>query len=326
MLVPCRNEAATVAQVIRTFRDVLPQYTVHVYDNGSDDGTAGVARGAGAIVRTEARPGKGGVIRRMLGEIDADIYVIVDGDATYDAASAPRMIAELVANDLDMVTAVRDEQGAGAYRRGHRLGNRAFNALLGTLFGVRPTDMLSGYRVLSRRFAKSFPAASRGFEIETELTVHALAQRLPTSEMRTPYFERLAGSQSKLSTYRDGLRILRMTISLYRDERPLSFFGMFAIAFAAAGLVLGGSVVVEYMETHLVPRFPTAILATGLMLLSFLSLACGLILHNVARGQREMKRLAYLAVGANPGYTATVPVVQDVNSGTLQSAPPGTAR
>jgi glycosyltransferase involved in cell wall biosynthesis len=324
VLVPCRNEAATVAQVIRGFRDALPQCTVHVYDNGSDDGTAGVARGAGAIVRTEPRAGKGGVIRRMLGEIDADVYVIVDGDATYDAASAPRMIAELVANDLDMVTAVRDEQGDGAaYRRGHRVGNRAFNALLGMLFGVRPTDMLSGYRVLSRRFAKSFPATSRGFEIETELTVHALAQRLPTSEMRTPYFERLAGSQSKLSTYRDGLRILRMTVSLYRDERPLSFFGMFAVAFAAAGLVLGGSVVVEYMETHLVLRFPTAILATGLMLLSFLSLACGLILHNVARGQREMKRLAYLAAGANhalvvPGPAAATSACQPVPVDTVR--------
>lgn len=318
VLVPCRNEAATVAQVVRGFRQALPQCTVHVYDNGSADGTADVARGAGAIVRTEPRPGKGGVIRRMLGEIDADLYVIVDGDATYDAASAPRMIAELVANDLDMVTAVRDEQGGGAaYRRGHRLGNRAFNALLGMLFGVRPTDMLSGYRVLSRRFAKSFPAASRGFEIETELTVHALAQRLPTSEMRTPYFERPAGSQSKLSTYRDGLRILRMTASLYRDERPLSFFGMFAIAFAAAGLVLGGSVVVEYMETHLVPRFPTAILATGLMLLSFLSLACGLILHNVARGQREMKRLAYLAAGVGDAQRSREPAPQPAATSTL---------
>ena len=298
VLVPCRNEAATVAQVVHGFRDALPHCVIHVYDNGSVDGTAAVARGAGAIVRAEMRPGKGGVVRRMLGEIDADIYVIVDGDATYDAASAPRMIAELVANDLDMVTAVRDEQGDGAaYRRGHRLGNRAFNALLGMLFGARPADMLSGYRVLSRRFVKSFPATSRGFEIETELTVHALAQRLPTAEMRAPYFERPAGSQSKLSTYRDGLRILRMTVSLYRDERPLSFFGMFALAFAFAGLVLGGSVVIEYMETHLVPRFPTAILATGLMLLSFLALACGLILHNVARGQREIKRLAYLAAG-----------------------------
>jgi len=206
------------------------------------------------------------------------------------------------------VTAIRDEQGEGAaYRRGHRFGNRAFNALLGALFGVRPTDMLSGYRALSRRFAKSFPAASRGFEIETELTIHALAQRLPTSEIRTPYFERPAGSTSKLATYRDGFRILRMTISLYRDERPLAFFGIFALVFAVVGLVLGGSVVVEFMETRLVPRFPTAILATGLMLLSFLSLACGLILHNVARGQREMKRLAYLAASAAQPRVSTTP-------------------
>ena len=308
VLVPCRNEAATVATVVTGFRAALPQCTVHVYDNGSDDGTAEVARRAGAIVRIEPRPGKGGVVRRMLGEIDADVYVIVDGDATYDASSAPAMIDELVANDLDMVTAIRDEQGEGAaYRRGHRFGNRAFNALLGALFGVRPTDMLSGYRALSRRFAKSFPAASRGFEIETELTIHALAQRLPTSEIRTPYFERPAGSTSKLATYRDGFRILRMTISLYRDERPLAFFGIFALVFAVVGLVLGGSVVVEFMETRLVPRFPTAILATGLMLLSFLSLACGLILHNVARGQREMKRLAYLAASAAQPRVSTTP-------------------
>jgi hypothetical protein len=237
------------------------------------------------------------------------------------------MVAELVANDLDMVTGVRDEQGDGsAYRRGHRFGNHAFNALLGMLFGAQPTDMLSGYRVLSRRFAKSFPAASRGFEIETELTVHALEQRLPTSEVRTPYFERPAGSHSKLSTYRDGLRILRMTVSLYRDERPLSFFGLFAVMLAAVGLLLGGSVVVEYMETHLVPRFPTAILATGLMLLSFLSLACGFILHNVARGQREMKRLAYLSAGANADPVTTVSTLRVVTPRTLQSVPPGTAR
>lgn len=305
VLVPCRNEAATVGKVVGDFRAALPQCTVYVYDNGSTDGTGLVANGAGAIVRTEARPGKGGVIRRMLGEIDADLYVIVDGDATYDAASAPRMIDELAANDLDMVTAVRDEQGdGGAYRRGHRLGNRAFNALLGVLFGSRPSDMLSGYRVLSRRFAKSFPAASRGFEIETELTVHALEQRLPTGEVRTPYFERPAGSQSKLSTYRDGLRILWMTAMLYRDERPLAFFGAFALVFGTIGLALGGSVVIEYVETRLVPRFPTAILATGLMLLAFLALGCGLILHNVARGQREVKRLAYLAAAGTPVHAA----------------------
>jgi glycosyltransferase involved in cell wall biosynthesis len=298
VLVPCRNEAATVSKVVSDFRAALPQAVVYVYDNGSTDGTGLLARRAGAIVRAEPRPGKGGVIRRMLGEIDADIYVIVDGDATYDPASAPRMIDELVTNGLDMVTAVRDEHGEGdAYRRGHRFGNRAFNALLGMLFGVRPSDMLSGYRVLSRPFAKSFPASSRGFEIETELTVHALEQRLPTGEIRTPYYERPAGSQSKLSTYRDGLSILWMTAVLYRDEKPLAFFGAFAAMFGALGLLFGGSVVIEYMETHLVPRFPTAILATGLMLLSFLALGCGLILHTVARGQRDMKRLAYLAAG-----------------------------
>ena len=299
VLVPCRNEAATVAKVVADFRAVLPQSTVYVYDNGSNDGTALLARRAGAIVRSETRPGKGGVVRRMLGEIDADVYVLVDGDATYDAASAPRMVDELVANGLDMITGVRDEHGEGdVYRRGHRFGNRAFNALLGMLFGSRPSDMLSGYRVLSRRFAKSFPASSRGFEIETEFTIHALEQRLPTAEVRTPYYERPAGSQSKLSTYRDGLAILWTTATLYRDEKPLAFFGAFALVFGVVGLILGGSVVVEFMETKLVPRLPTAILATGMMLLCFLALGCGLILHNVARGQREMKRLAYLAAGA----------------------------
>ena len=296
VLVPCRNEVATVAGVVAGFRAALPACDVYVYDNGSTDGTGAAALRAGAIVRTEPRAGKGGVVRRMLGEIDADIYVMVDGDGTYDAASAPRMVEALVANDLDMVTAVRDEEhGANAYRRGHRLGNRAFNALLGVLFGARPADMLSGYRVLSRRFAKSFPAISRGFEIETELTVHALEQRLPTAEVRTPYFERPAGSTSKLSTYADGARILWMTATLFRDERPLAFFGGIAIVVGTLGLLLGGSVVVEYMHTRLVPRFPTAILATGLMLLAFLALGVGLILNNVARGRRETKRLAYLA-------------------------------
>jgi glycosyltransferase involved in cell wall biosynthesis len=300
VLIPCRNEVATVARVVADFRAAVPACEIYVYDNGSMDDTASAARAAGAIVRNESRPGKGGVIRRMLGEIDADAYVIVDGDATYDARSAPRMIDELVANDLDMVTAVRDERGEGAaYRRGHRLGNRAFNALLGVLFGSRPGDMLSGYRVLSRRFAKSFPANSRGFEIETELTVHALEQRLPVAEMKTPYFERPAGSSSKLSTWGDGARILWMTAMLFRDEKPLAFFGAIALVIAGVGLLLGGSVVIEYMETHLVPRLPTAILATGLMLLAFLSLGCGLILNNVARGRREMKRLAYLATTAH---------------------------
>jgi hypothetical protein len=300
VLIPCRDEAATVAKVVADFRAALPCCEVYVYDNGSTDGTAAAARAAGAIVRTERRPGKGGVLRRMLGEIDADIYVIVDGDATYDPRSAPRMVDELAADNLDMVTGVREERGGrGAYRRGHRLGNRAFNALLGMLFGARPSDMLSGYRVLSRRFAKSFPANSRGFEIETELTVHALEQRLPVAEVRTPYFERPEGSSSKLATFGDGARILWMTAMLFRDEKPLAFFGTAALLTASVGLLLGGSVVIEYMDTRLVPRFPTAILATGLMLLAFLSLGCGLILNNVARGRREMKRLAYLAVTAH---------------------------
>ena len=299
ILVPCRNEVATVGKVVREFRAALPGAAVYVYDNASSDGTADAARAAGAIVRSEARPGKGGVVRRMLGEIDADLYVVVDGDATYDPGSARRMIDELVANDLDMVTGVRDERGGGhAYRRGHRAGNRAFNALLGMLFGSRPADMLSGYRVLTRRLAKSFPAMSRGFEIETELTVHALEQRLPTGEVTTPYFERPAGSASKLSTYGDGARILWKTAMLFRDEKPLAFFGSAALLIGAVGLLLGGSVIVEFMETGLVPRFPTAILATGLMLLAFLSFGCGLILNNVALARREMKRLAYLAQSA----------------------------
>jgi len=298
VLIPCYNEAATIAQVVGDFHAALPGAVVYVYDNNSTDGTGEAASAAGAVVVRETRQGKGHVVRRMFRDIDADVFVLVDGDATYDAASLPKLIGELAAG-ADMVVAARVSQDSAAYRRGHQFGNRTLTGFVAAVFGKELRDMLSGYRVMSRRFVKSFPALSTGFEIETELTVHALAQRLPTSEMRTPYFERLAGSQSKLSTYRDGLRILRMTVSLYRDERPLSFFGMFAIAFAAAGLILGGSVVVEYMETHLVLRFPTAILATGLMLLSFLSLACGLILHNVARGQREMKRLAYLAAGVD---------------------------
>ena len=299
VLVPCRNEAPTVARVVADFHAALPECRVYVYDNGSSDGTGDIALRAGAIVRKEARPGKGGVVRRMFAEVDADIYLLVDGDATYDASRAPDLVAALVADDLDMVTAVRDDAGhAAAYRRGHRLGNRAFNRLLGVLFGSRPADMLSGYRAFSRRFVKSFPGTSRGFEIETELTVHALEQRLPTGEIQTKYVERPGGSTSKLSTWRDGLRILWKTAMLFRDERPLVFFGAFAALFAAAGLVLGGSVVVEYMETGLVPRLPTAILATGLMLLAFLALGCGLILNHVVRGRREAKRLAYLAQSA----------------------------
>jgi len=299
VLVPCYNEALTVAKVVEQFRAALPDCAVYVYDNRSSDGTGDIARAAGAIVRREERPGKGGVMRRMFAEIDADIYVVTDGDATYDATRAPEMVARLQQDDLDVVTGVRDhEDRDAAYRRGHQSGNRAFNWLLGVLFGERPTDMFSGYRVMSRRFVKSLPAEARGFEIETELTVHALDLRVPVAEVRTRYFERPEGSISKLSTYRDGLRILVMMGKLFRDIRPLPFFGTVAALLAAAGLILGAEVVVEYMNTRLVPRLPTAVLATGLMLLASLSLVCGLILDSVARGRREAKRLAYLAAGS----------------------------
>ena len=299
VLVPCYNEALTVSRVVAEFRKALPGCAIYVYDNRSTDGTGDIARAAGAQVRREPRPGKGGVVRRMFAEIDADIYVMTDGDATYDATRAPEMVALLAADDLDLVTGVRDDEGRdAAYRRGHRFGNRAFNALLGRLFGERPADMFSGYRVLSRRFVKSFPMEARGFEIETELTVHALELRVPTAEIRTRYFERPAGSASKLSTYRDGFRILATMARLFRDVKPLPFFSSVAAMFAAVGLVLGAGVTVEYMETGLVPRLPTAVLATGLMLLASLSFACGMILDSVARGRRETKRLAYLAAAA----------------------------
>jgi glycosyltransferase involved in cell wall biosynthesis len=299
VLVPCYNEALTIARVIEAFRQTLPGCVVYVYDNRSTDGTGDVARAAGACVRREPRPGKGIVVRRMFAEIDADIYVVTDGDATYDAASAPEMVAALVNDDLDLVTGVRDDEGrAAAYRRGHRFGNRAFNFLLGLLFGERPTDMFSGYRVLSRRFVKSFPVEARGFEIETELTVHALELRVPSAEIRTQYFERSEGSTSKLSTYRDGFRILATMARLFRDVKPLPFFSGFAALFAVIGLALGAGVTIEFMETGLVPRLPTAVLATGLMLLASLSFACGMILDSVARGRREAKRMAYLAAGA----------------------------
>jgi glycosyltransferase involved in cell wall biosynthesis len=297
VLVPCYNEALTVAKVIDDFRAALPGCVVYVYDNRSTDGTGDIARNAGAIVRREERPGKGGVMRRMFAEIDADIYVVTDGDATYDATRAPEMVERLTRDGLDVVTGVRDHGDRdAAYRHGHQFGNRAFNRLLGVLFGERPADMFSGYRALSRRFVKSFPTEARGFEIETELTVHALELRVPTAEVITSYFERPQGSQSKLSTYKDGLRILYTMARLFRDVRPLPFFFAIAALFAAIGLVLGAEVIAEFLETRLVPRLPTAVLATGLMLLASLSIACGLILDSVARGRREAKRLAYLAL------------------------------
>jgi glycosyltransferase involved in cell wall biosynthesis len=298
VLVPCRNEAVTVGRVVADFRTALPGAMIYVYDNGSADETAAIARAAGAIVRREEAPGKGGVVRRMFAEVDADVYVIVDGDATYDASRAPELVAMLVDNELDMVTAVREHDDLAAYRRGHATGNRAFNRLIGVLFAVRPGDVLSGYRALSRRFVKSFPAQSQRFEVETEMTVHALELNVPRGELATRYMPRPAGSDSKLRTWRDGLRILRFMVRLFRDVKPFAFFALIAAGLALAGLVLGGGVFVEFMRTRQVPRLPTAVLATGLMVLASMSFACGLILDSVARGRLESKRLAYLALSS----------------------------
>jgi glycosyltransferase involved in cell wall biosynthesis len=302
VLVPCRDEAPTVAQVVTDFARALPGCLVYVYDNASTDRTAELARASGAIVRSEPIPGKGGVVRRMFAEIDADVFVLVDGDATYDAARAPELVAAIARDRMDMVTALRDDAGdERAYRRGHRVANAMFNRALGMFFGTRPADMFSGYRALSRRFVKSFPASARGFEIETELTVHALQLRVPVSEIATSYRARAAGSQSKLSSYRDGARIIAFMGLLLKDVRPFAFFGLIAVLFLVVALALGIPVIVEYQHTGLVPRLPTAVLATGLVLLSSLSFVCGLILDSVSRGRLEAKRLAYLGVSRAAG-------------------------
>jgi hypothetical protein len=296
VLIPCFNEAAAIAKVIADFRAALPDAVIYVYDNNSRDGTVAVARQAGAIVRSERQQGKGHVVRRMFADVEADVYVLTDGDDTYDASAAPDMVHRLLHQRLDMVTGTRVAAVEAAYRRGHRLGNRVLTGIVRNIFGDRVTDLLSGYRVLSRRFVKSFPALSAGFEIETEFTVHALELNMPVSEVDTVYKDRPAGSTSKLRTYIDGIRILHAIGLLVKEERPLSFFSLVGVVLLAGGLGLGLPVVTEYLETHLVPRLPTAVLATALVLLAFLSIASGLILDSVARGRKEMKRLAYLAV------------------------------
>jgi hypothetical protein len=296
VLVPCYNEAFTVAGVVKSFQAQLPSATVYVYDNNSTDDTAARAQAVGAVVRRETLQGKGNVIRRMFADIDADVYVLVDGDGTYDAASAPKMIDKLLDDDLDMVNAARDASEDASYRRGHRFGNRLLTGIVGRIFGNRLTDMLSGYRVFSRRFAKSFPGLSHGFEIETELTVHALELRLPIAEIRAPYGARPPGSLSKLGTIRDGIRVLWTILVLIKEERPLPFFSMIAASLALASIVLTVPIFITFMETGLVPRVPTAVLATGMMVLAFLSLASGLILDTVTRGRRELKRLHYLSL------------------------------
>ena len=300
VLVPCYNEEIAVAKVVADFRRVLPTATVFVFDNNSTDATAAAAAAAGAEVFLERHQGKGFVVRRMFTDIEADIYVLVDGDATYDAPSARAMIARLLAERLDMVVGSRVDREEAAYRAGHRAGNKLLTSFVASVFGPSFKDMLSGYRVFSRRFVKSFPVLSGGFEIETELTIHALELGLPTAEIETPYYSRPPGSASKLNTWSDGFRILRTIGNLYRAERPLAFFTGIGVALALLSIGLAVPIMVTFLETGLVPRLPTAVLAMGLMVTSFLSISVGLVLDTVTRGRRETKLLAYLGQRA-PG-------------------------
>src|SRR4030081_1555416 len=295
VLVPCFNEEAAVATVVADFRKALPAAEIFVYDNNSKDRTVEVARAAGAQVRSERRQGKGHVVRRMFADVDADIYVLVDGDATYDAASAPRMIHALLSGHLDMVVGFRVDQAELAYRPGHRAGSPMRTGFLSSVFGDAFKDILSGYRGFSRRFVKSFPVLSDGFEIETELSVHALELALPVAEIETPYYARPEGSFSKLNTWRDGLRILGTILKLYRSEKPLRFFTAIGIFLMLVSIGLAIPVIVTYLEEGLVPRLPTAVLSMGLMILAVLSVSSGLVLDTVTRGRREMKLLAYLS-------------------------------
>ncbi len=306
VLVPCYNEEATVATVIGDFRKSLPTARTFVYDNNSSDRTAEVARASGAEVRTERRRGKGHVVRRMFADIDADIYVLVDGDATYDATSAPRMIDSLMSNHLDMVVGFRVDQAQAAYRTGHRTGNLMLTSFLTSVFGDSFKDILSGYRVFSRRFVKSFPVLSDGFEIETELSVHALELALPVTEIETPYYARPAGSFSKLNTWRDGFRILGTILKLYRSEKPLRFFTAMGIFLMVVSIGLAIPVVETYLETGLVPRLPTAVLSMGVMIMAVLAVSSGLVLDTVTRGRREMKLLAYLSQAPTGGAVTVI--------------------
>jgi glycosyltransferase involved in cell wall biosynthesis len=306
VILPCYNEAAAIGTTVAGFRAALPAAAIYVYDNNSSDGTAAAAAAAGAIVRTERMQGKGHVVRRMFADVEADVYVMADGDATYDAAAAPAMVELLIADNLDMVVGARQSEVEAAYRRGHRLGNQLLTGLLAQLFGRSFTDILSGYRIFSRRFVKSFPVLSTGFEIETEISVHALELRMPVGEQVTRYGARPEGSASKLSTWRDGWRILRTILLLLRIERPVLFFGSIGLGIALLAVLLAIPLAVTYVQTGLVPRLPTAMLSTSLMILAVLNLFCGLILDTVVRGRREVRRLAYLALPA-PANAVSAP-------------------
>jgi len=295
VLLPCYNEEAAIAQVIAGFRAALPDAAIYVYDNNSRDRTVEVARSAGAVVRTERMQGKGHVVRRMFADVDADVYLMADGDLTYDPKAAPEMVRQLIVEQLDMVVGTRQHEAKEAYRGGHVLGNRLFTGLLARLFGRSFSDIFSGYRAFSRRFVKSFPVLSEGFEIETEMSVHALELRMPVGEVETAYGARPEGSESKLSTYRDGWRILKTIGTLYRVERPVLFYGTVGALLLLAAIILSIPLILTYLDTGLVPRFPTAILVTGMTIVAVLCFFAGLILDTVTRGRREMRRLAYLA-------------------------------
>jgi glycosyltransferase involved in cell wall biosynthesis len=300
VLLPCFNEEAAIGATVAGFRAALPQATIYVYDNNSSDRTREVAAKAGAVVRTEKQQGKGNVVRRMFADIDADVYLMADGDLTYDPTAAPAMVDMLLADRLDMVVGTRRHEEKQAYRGGHLLGNRIFTGLLAGLFGRSFSDIFSGYRAFSRRFVKSFPVLSAGFEIETEMSVHALELRMPVGEVETAYAARLEGSHSKLSTYGDGWRILRTIVTLYRVERPVLFYGALGALLVALAVVLAVPLAVTYLHTGLVPRVPTAILVTGITIVAVLCFFTGLILDTVTRGRREVRRLAYLSLAA-PG-------------------------
>jgi glycosyltransferase involved in cell wall biosynthesis len=306
VLIPCYNEEVAIQTVVRDFRAALPAAEIHVYDNNSSDRTVEMALAAGATVRTERLQGKGNVVQRMFADVDADVYVLVDGDDTYDASFSPMLVKTLINDQLDMVNAARVTDIRKAYRPGHRFGNWLLTTIVAHIFGNHFRDMLSGYRVFSQRFVKSFPALTTGFEIETELTVHALQLRMPISEVLVPYKDRPDGSTSKLRTFRDGFRILRTIFILIKEERPLQFFCTVFVLLVLLSTMLALPIFSEYLRTGLVPRLPTAVLSTGAMLLAFLSLTCGLILDTVTLGRRELKRMIYLAIPA-PGTSMSQP-------------------
>lgn len=297
VIIPCRNEEATIAETVRGFAAALPAAQIYVCDNASSDASAREARMAGATVLFEARPGKGEAVRRLFADVEADVYLMVDGDVTYDAAAAPRLVQRLVEGNLDMVVANRlNGAGAELFRRGHQFGNRMFSWIAKLFFNSPIEDLLSGYRAMSRRFVKTFPSESVGFEIETELTVHALEARVPIAEIDTDYFVRPEGSESKLSTYRDGLRISLMILRLLRDVKPLQFFLLVALATMLLALALSLPIIETYLESGLVPRIPTAILITGLFVLSFVFLTCGIILERISAERRMLYRMHYLSI------------------------------